>query len=106
MDEEADAFEYQIIQFVQQILALQGIEAVPQFKRNRIANQTEQITNVIQEAEFLDDQTILELLPNITPDMIPEILARRDAESDERFDDETPTEAQKGAVVVEEETVV
>lgn len=87
MDEEADAFEYQIIQFVQQILALQGIEATPQFKRNRISNQTEQVTMVIQEAPYLDDETILELLPNITPDMIPEIIARRDAQDNARFDD-------------------
>ena len=97
MDEEADAFEYQVIQFVQQILALQGIEdAVPQFKRNRISNQTEQVTNVIQEAQFLDDQTILELLPNITPDMIPEILARKDAQEQVRFKDEP--EAQNSPV--------
>lgn len=88
MDEEADAFEYQVIEFVQQILRLNGLEGVPQFKRNRISNQTEQVTNVIQEAQFLDDQTILELLPNITPDMIPEILARKDAQDAVRFEDE------------------
>ena len=104
MDEEADAFEYQVIEFVQQILALQGIEAMPQFKRNRISNQTEQVTNVIQEAQFLDDQTILELLPNITPDMIPEILARKDAQDSVRFEDET--EPQNAPVEGAEETVV
>jgi hypothetical protein len=88
MDEEADAFEYQVIEFVQQILRLNGLEGTPQFKRNRISNQTEQVTNVIQEAQFLDDQTILELLPNITPDMIPEILARRDAQDSVRWTEE------------------
>lgn len=87
MDEEADAFEYQIIETVQQILALQGLEGTPQFKRNRISNQSELITNVVQEAEFLDDQTVLELLPNITPDMIPEILARKDAQDATRWAD-------------------
>jgi len=87
MDEEADDFEYQVIEFVQHILALQGIEAMPQFKRNRIANQTEQVTNLVQMASYLDDQTFLELCPLITPDMVPEILARRDAEGDVRFDD-------------------
>lgn len=79
MDEEADAFEYQIIEFVQQILALQGLEGMPQFKRNRIANQAEQIEMIMAEANYLDDQTVLDLLPNITPDMIETILARRDA---------------------------
>lgn len=104
MDEEADAFEYQVIEFVQQILRLNGLEGMPQFKRNRISNQTEQVTNVIQEAQFLDDQTILELLPNITPDMIPEILARKDAQDAVRFEDEP--EPQNGPVEGTEETVV
>ena len=104
MDEEADAFEYQVIEFVQQILRLNGLEGTPQFKRNRIANQTEQVTNVIQEAPYLDDQTILELLPNITPDMIPEILARRDAQDSVRFEDEP--EVQNNPIQPTEETVV
>ena len=58
---------------------MQGLEGTPQFKRNRIANQAEQIEMVMAEANYLDDQTVLELLPNITPDMIETILARRDA---------------------------
>lgn len=87
MDLEADAFEYQIIEFVQKLLTLIGMEkATPQFKRNRIANQAEQIQSIMLEADKLDDQTVLELLPNITPEMIPEILARKDAENIGRFD--------------------
>lgn len=104
MDEEADAFEYQIIEFIQQILRLQGIEAVPQFKRNRISNQTEQVQMVMQEASYLDDETVLSLLPNITPDMIPEILARRDAQDAVRFE-EAP-DAQNSSIQPTEETVV
>ena len=88
MDEEADAFEYQIIEFVQQLLKLMGIEgAVPQFKRNRISNQSEQIDNLVKMAEYLDDETILQLCPIITPDMIEEILKRRDAQQAQRFKD-------------------
>lgn len=78
MDEEADAFEYQIIEFVQQILALQGLEGTPQFKRNRISNLSEQVQMVMMEANYLDDRTVLELLPNISVDKIDEILANRD----------------------------
>ena len=94
MDEEADAFEYQIIEFVQQILKLQGLEGTPQFKRNRISNQLEQVQMVIQEATYLDDETVLSLFPNITPDMIPEILARKDAQDSVRF--ENSPEPQNG----------
>ena len=85
MDEEADAFEYQVIEFVQPILSLMGIDAVPQFKRNRIANQSEIITNLAQIADHIDEQTFLELNPMITPDMIPEIMARKDAEDARRW---------------------
>lgn len=81
MDEEADDFEYQAIEFIQQVLKLQGIEATPTFKRNRISNQTEQVSMIMSQAEILDVETMLELSPNITSDMIPEILARRAAES-------------------------
>lgn len=81
MDEEADDFEYQAIEFIQQILKLQGMEGTPTFKRNRISNQSEQVTMVMSEAEVLDTETILELLPNVTIDQIPEILARRAAEN-------------------------
>lgn len=84
MDEEADDFEYQCIEFVQQILKLQGIEATPTFKRNRISNQTEQVNMIMSQAEILDIETMLELSPNITTDMIPEILARRAAENADR----------------------
>lgn len=94
MDEEADAFEYQVIEFVQQLLRLIGVEDTPQFKRNRISNQMEQVEMVISEANYLDDETVLDLLPNITPEMKSAILARRDAQNAERLEiePETPRE--------------
>ena len=94
-DEEADAFEFQLIEFVQQILALQGLEATPQFKRNRVANEAEMVNMVISEAAYLDDETVLGLLPNITPDMIPEILARKAAEDAGRWDEEPEEQPQE-----------
>ena len=84
-DEEADAFEYQIIEFVQQILALQGIEATPLFDRNRVANEQEEVNMVVAEAEYLDDETILDLLPNVTPDMKQAILERKGVQDEQRF---------------------
>ena len=92
MDEEADDFEFQVIECVQQILSLIGIEDTPIFKRNRISNQKEQVDMVIAEAPYLDDETILQKLPNISPDEIPDILARRDEASSNRIEDETPEE--------------
>lgn len=79
MDENADDFEYEIIECVKKLLALKGVEDAPQFKRNRIANMREEVEMVLEEAQYLDDETVLELLPNITPEMVKEILAKRDA---------------------------
>ena len=85
LDEEADDFEYQICEFVQQILALIGIDDTPVFKRNKISNEKEQVEMVMMEANYLDDETILRKLPNISPDEVTNILARKDAESQSRF---------------------
>ena len=84
-DEEADAFEYQIIECVQQILALQGLEGTPQFSRNRVANQLEEVNMVVSEAQWLDDETVLDLLPNVTPDMKQAILERKDVQDAQRL---------------------
>lgn len=91
LDENADDFEYQIIKFVQQILALMGIEDTPVFKRNRISNQMEQVQIVTMEAQWLDDETVLQKLPNITVDEIPGILQRKGLENQDRFNIEVPS---------------
>lgn len=85
MDDKADDFEYQIGECVQQLLALQGIEDYPQFKRNRISNQYEQVQMVMLEAEYLDEETVLNKLPNVTPDEVEGILQRRVDEVRSRF---------------------
>lgn len=91
MDENADDLEYQIIEFIQQILALEDIEDMPIFKRNRISNQKEQTEMVLSAADYLDEETILQKLPFITVDEVSKILARKDAADKERMTSE-PTE--------------
>ena len=85
MDEEADAFEYQIIRAIRMILDMMGIEDTPIFQRNRVSNQKEQTEMVMMAAEHLDEQTILEKMPFITVDEVDGILMRRDGENDDRF---------------------
>lgn len=94
MDEEADDFEYQVSEFIQRILQLMGIEDTPVFKRNRISNEKEQVEMVMMEAQYLDDETILNKLPNITVDEVQNILYRRDAESESRFTNAESTETE------------
>lgn len=77
MDEEADDFEYQVNEFVQQILALIGIEDYPVFDRNRISNEKEETEMIMLAANYLDDETVLNKLPFITVDEVDGILARK-----------------------------
>jgi hypothetical protein len=86
MDENADDFEYQVIEFVQQILKLIGIEDTPIFKRNRISNQKEQTDMVLEAAQYLDDETVLRKLPFITVDEIDSVLVRKTKDDQQTFE--------------------
>lgn len=94
LDEEADDFEYQVIECVQQILALIGIEDTPIFKRNRISNQRDQTEMVLSAAQYLDETTILNKLPFISPDEVQQILVRKDIEDKERMTGGTGVETE------------
>lgn len=80
LDENADDFEYQCIDFLRQILQLIGVDDVPVFKRNRISNETETTEMIMSAANYLDEETVLELLPFITVDQVQRILQNKDAE--------------------------
>ena len=80
MDDEADDFEYQIIQAVQGILALLGVKDTPIFHRNKVSNMKEQTETVMLAADKLDEETLLKKLPFLTPDEVMEVMARKQAE--------------------------
>ena len=85
MDEEADDFEFEIIEFINQLLSLLGIDDKPTFKRNRISNQMEQTQMVMMAGDILDDETILSKLPFVSVDEVQEILKKKDKEDESRF---------------------
>ena len=103
LDEEADDFEFQVTEFIKQILDLVGIDDEPVYKRNRISNQMEQVQMLVMEAPYLDEQTVLSKLPNVTVDEVNEIIKRKDAEDRDRFagdseeDDEESENSEEGA---------
>lgn len=104
LDEEADDLEYEVTQFITQLLALIGIDDYPTYKRNKISNQSEQTAMVLSASEYLDDETILNKLPFITVDEVQEILKRKQVENENRLtvqrdededdENETPEEDQ------------
>lgn len=85
MDEQASDFEHWVGNAIEQLLALQGIEDSPVFRRNRISNQKEQVEIVLSEAQYLDSSTILRKLPNLTPDEAQAVLAAKQKEDEERM---------------------
>ena len=53
MNAKADEYEYCIIDFIQGILSIAGIEDNPTFTRSYLVNQSEEIQNLIQAGEYL-----------------------------------------------------
>ena len=92
LNNKTDDFEYCVVEFIQEILALAGIDDNPTFKRSTIVNQTEETTMVLSAAQYLDNKTILEHLPFIGTDEIEDILDNLTREEAERFVSDTGNE--------------
>ena len=59
VDDKADKYEYCILQFVNGILSLAGIEDNPTFTRSKIVNVQEDIMTILSAAEYLDEEYIV-----------------------------------------------
>ena len=106
MDEEADDFEYQVINAVRGILSILGIDDVPVFQRNRISNRMEQVQMIMMAANYLDDETIIRKLPFITPDEVESILARKLSQDVDSFEPEEAEEEAEEEELPEEQPEV
>lgn len=87
LDENADDFEYNLIECITQIGALLGIseeDATPIFKRRQIKNQHEVVEILSMESAWLDEETIISKLPNVTIDEVKEIMERKEKEDIDR----------------------
>ena len=84
MDNKVDQFEYCVIDFLQALFKIVGIEDEPSFTRSKVTNQLEQTQMVLLAANYLDDETILNKLPWLTQEEVAEILKRKSAEEIDR----------------------
>lgn len=84
MDNKVDQFEYCVIDFLQALFKIVGIEDEPSFTRSKVTNQLEQTQMVLLAANYLDDETILNKLPWLTQEEVAEILKRKAADDIER----------------------
>ena len=70
MDDKCGDFEYLLIDAIQGVLALAGIDDEPSFRWNRIANQTEETNMIMTAAPVLGDELTLKKLPFLTPEEV------------------------------------
>ena len=96
MNNKADQFEYCVIEFLQGILSVAGLEDNPTFTRSYLVNTTEEISVLLQAAQYLDDEyvtrKILTLLGDA--DKADEIIASMDEYDYQRMtgEEEPPIE--------------
>lgn len=94
MNNKADQFEYCVLEFLQGILSVAGLEDKPTFTRSYLVNTTEEISVLLQAAQYLDDEyvtrKILTLLGDA--DKADEIIANMDEYDYKRIAGEEPEE--------------
>lgn len=82
LNAKTDAFEYCVLEFLEEMLPLAGVDASPSFRRSVIANRGEEIANILSAAPYLDRETVTEQLCAALglTDRFGEILEKKRAE--------------------------
>lgn len=85
MNNKADQYEYCVLEFLEALFAIVGIDDEPVFTRSRIVNQSEETQMVIMAAEYLDEETLLKKLPWLTQEEVKKITEKKDADELSRY---------------------
>lgn len=85
MDNKVDQYEYCVLDFLNAILELAGIDNTPSFKRSKIVNVLEETQMVLASANYLDQEAVLNHLPWLTREEREDILERRAEQDMERM---------------------
>lgn len=87
MDKKVDKYEYCVIDFINGILALAGIDDAPTFTRSKIINRTEEVQTVLQAGEYLTEDYITEKILTILGDgdMVEDVLKEKDLNDMQRM---------------------
>ena len=102
LDMKTNGFEYCVIEFVNAILELAGVDDEPTFTRSRTINESEEIQSVLSAAEYLDDEYVTRKIMTILGDgdQAEEVLKRKAADEITRippqFNQEPNNEPQEG----------
>lgn len=98
INSKADEWEYQVIEFINGILALAGVEDEPTFTRSIMVNVQENVQTVLSASEALDGEYVTEKILTLLGDgdKAQKVLDRMENADESRFspvDDETDEES-------------
>lgn len=87
LNQKTSRFEYQVTEFLHGILTLAGVTNDPTYRRDTIVNAAEEISNILQSAEYLDADTVTRQLCGVLGliDDADTIIAKRKAEEIGRY---------------------
>ncbi|MCQ2106540.1 MAG: phage portal protein [Fibrobacter sp.] len=86
-DNKCADFEYYLIEFVENILELAGIDDVPTFVWNRVVNQAEQTNMILSAGTYLSEEAVIKHLPFLTPEEADEEVKKRAEQAYNQFND-------------------
>lgn len=87
LNSKCDKFEYQVIDFLEGIMAVVGVDDEPTFTRSMITNQTESISVLLQAGQFLTQDYIARKMLDLfgDGDRADEVLSDMEQENIDRF---------------------
>lgn len=88
LDSKCDMYEYCVIEFIQKILELAGIDDKVTFTRSKIVNKSDEVNTLLAAQAYLDDETLVEQVCQILgiADKTDEIIRKRRTEEQSRFE--------------------
>lgn len=88
LDSKCDMYEYCVIEFVQKILELAGIDDKVTFTRSKVVNKSDEINTLLAAQAYLDDETLVEQVCQILgiADKTDEIIRKRRTEEQSRYE--------------------
>lgn len=102
INSKADKYEYQVLDFIQGILKIAGIEDSPTFARSMITNTNEEIQIVLQAAQYLPERYVTKKIVSLLGDTeaLEDIMAEMDFENIDRLtpEDEEDEETEENGI--------
>lgn len=89
LDAKTSKFEYCVIEFIQRLLIVSGLGEKERFtfKWDKTINKQEEITTILQAAQYLDSETVTQMLLESLGkiDLLDEVMQRRQDEAIQRY---------------------